>query len=71
MSVTLVLREEIGLVFLYEEALTFPCSSFANGRQNGHGHISWANGDCYEGEFVNDLFHGRGMLQSRVKGVHL
>lgn len=35
--------------------------TFKEGYKNGHGVKTWANGDRYEGQFVNDLKEGQGL----------
>lgn len=33
--------------------------------RHGFGKERWPNGDLYEGEYQQDLFHGKGALKSR------
>lgn len=33
-----------------------------NGMFNGIGKLTWKNGDYYEGQFLDDYFHGNGEL---------
>ena len=33
---------------------------FKDGKRNGPGKYVYKNGDVYEGEYLNDLRHGRG-----------
>ncbi len=37
-----------------------------NHRMNGHGKLTYPNGDVYEGNFVNGVFSGRGSFKSSM-----
>ena len=37
---------------------------FSNGMKNGTGKFTWNNGDSYEGEWLDDKIHGKGILIS-------
>lgn len=37
-----------------------------NHRMNGHGKLTYPNGDVYEGNFVNGVFNGRGSFKSSM-----
>ncbi len=40
------------------------------GQLDGNGRMQWKNGDTYEGNFVDGLFHGQGRLASASSGVY-
>lgn len=36
---------------------------FERGKFNGHGKLYYSNGDSYDGEFLNNMKHGYGILK--------
>jgi hypothetical protein len=38
---------------------------FVDGRREGRGSLSYSNGDSYNGEWMNNLFHGNGIFTTR------
>lgn len=51
--------------YVFRDASATYTGSFEQSKPNGKGEVVYANGDRYEGEFEDGLFHGQGTLRQR------